>query len=239
MARSFDGSTQYLSHAAAPIAGVPLSMAGWCFKTDAGVSGSMLSIGNSATAARFSMSYSSLEDTIAAAESDAEGTDFATSSGAGANNAWIHCAAVFRSATSRDAYRDGANKGSNTGTNTPLSLDRMFIGQHANSGAGVFFPGYLAEVGLWNIALSDADIADLAKGYPPPAVRRDGLVAYWRLFGRSSPEPDFWGRFDMTLVNAPTQIAHPRIIPIRRPKLVIHPAVVVAGSPWNYYAQAA
>ena len=88
----------------------------------------------------------------------------------------------------------------------------MIIGQEANSTAAQFFPGYLADVALWNIDLSDSDVAALAKGVSPLHIRPDYLIAYWPLAGRHDPEIDRVGGFQMTLVNAPTFISnHPRL----------------------------
>lgn len=41
--------------------------------------------------------------------------------------------------------------------------------------------GDISEVGYWNVALTDADVAVLAKGVSPLLVRPEGLVAYWSL----------------------------------------------------------
>ena len=212
MALSFDGTDDFLSYAAAPVTAVPLSMAGWCYKTDAGASGTLLSIGNSLTVAQFALRYNNVEDAVAISESVLGGFDIAVSSGAGVNNAWVHCAAVFRTSTSRDAYRDGANKGSNTGDNTPLAINQSIIGRQANSDADTFFPGYLADVALWNIDLSDTDVAALAKGVSPLHIRPDYLIAYWPLSGRHSPEIDRVGGFQMTYNSVPVFVSnHPRL----------------------------
>ena len=217
MARLFDdASSQYLSNANAIVTAVPCSMAAWIYKDDAAAAGTILSVGASATTAQMLLFYSSAEDVTARSISVLAGSASATSSGAGSNNAWIHAAGVWRTSTSRDAYRDGVNKGSNATDITPLLLDRTFIGQSANSTGGVFMPGRIAEAAIWNVALSDADVAALAKGVCPLHVRPDGLVAYWPLIGRNDPEPDFVGGYAMTLNAAPTQAAHPRVYNPRR-----------------------
>ena len=213
MARLFDdASSQYLSNANAVVTAVPCSMAAWVYKDDTTNTGAVISIGASATVAHMTLRYNSSEDASAISRSVLAGANAAVSSGAGANNVWTHVAAVFASSTSRAAYRDGGNKGTNATDTTPLLLDRTHIGQEALSGGGNFFSGRIAEAAIWNIALSDADVADLAKGYCPLLVRPDGLVAYWPLIGRASPEPDLIGAFDMTLNAGPTQVEHPRII---------------------------
>jgi hypothetical protein len=62
------------------------------------------------------------------------------------------------------------------------------------------------------VALTDDEAVILSLGYSPVFVRPANLVAYWPLVGRSSPEPDIVGGYDMTLVGSPTVADHPRII---------------------------
>ena len=233
-----DASSQYLSNANAIVTAVPCSMAAWVYKDDDANAGAIISVGASATTANMSLRYNNVEDVTAISRSVLESGDIATSSGAGSNNAWVHAAAVFRTSTSRDAYRDGGNKGSNTAANTPLLLDQTFIGMTADNGSlGTnLFSGRIAEPAIWNIALSDDDLADLAKGYWPPMIRPDGLVAYWPLYGRASPEPDIIGAFDMTLNAGPTQVEHPRIIyPSQREIYKIVAAAVNVPNLMHYY----
>jgi hypothetical protein len=40
------------------------------------------------------------------------------------------------------------------------------------------YEGYLAEVGIWNVVLSDDDIYALSRGAKPTAVQPDYLVHY-------------------------------------------------------------
>jgi hypothetical protein len=55
------------------------------------------------------------------------------------------------------------------------------------------FSGTLAEIGLWDVALSVEEIAALAKGTPPNAFRPDHLKGYWPLPGLSGTEADLSG----------------------------------------------
>ncbi len=71
------------------------------------------------------------------------------------------------------------------------------------------FDGFIGHGALWNVALSDAEIASLANpGVSPLRMRRDSLVAYWPLNGQS-PEIDIVGRKDLTLFGAPTVAEEP------------------------------
>ena len=104
MARAFViASTQYLSHAAALLTAVPMSMSAWVYKDNTTTNCTVLSIGSSTTDADFALRYNSTEDAVARSWSVLGGNNFASSSGAGNINEWTHCAAAIRTAASRDA----------------------------------------------------------------------------------------------------------------------------------------
>lgn len=79
----------------------------------------------------------------------------------------------------------------------------------------------IAEVALWSMALSDADVLALSRGLSPLRMHPEALVAYWPLLGRNSPENNFKSNAAaMSVVGSLSQVAHPRIImPRRRPLL--------------------
>jgi hypothetical protein len=52
--------------------------------------------------------------------------------------------------------------------------------------------GLIAEMAVWNIALADAEVANLAAGLCPLRLQRANLVDYWLhggLVNQASPEP--------------------------------------------------
>lgn len=53
-----------------------------------------------------------------------------------------------------------------------------------------YFDGDIAEAAIWNVALSDAEIAMLAKGLSPLRVRPASLVSYVPMNGAASPVID-------------------------------------------------
>lgn len=70
--------------------------------------------------------------------------------------------------------------------------------------------GDVAHVALWNVALTDDEVASLAAGVSPLRMRRDALIAYWPVGGQS-PEPDVVGGFDLVVTNGPVQSEEPPI----------------------------
>ena len=106
-------------------------------------------------------------------------------------NQWSHVAGVIASTTSRAAYLNGGSKGTNTTSVAPAGMNRVRVGLSSTDGAP--FDGRIAEFAIWNVDLTDAEVAALATGINPMGVRRGSLVGYWPLWGVDSPEPDYTG----------------------------------------------
>lgn len=128
--------------------------------------------------------------------------------------------------------------GTSAGTNTtpsgnmwaPPAGTKTYIGEGYGF-TGRYWDGKLAEIGLWNRALSADDIAALADGFAPALFPR-GLISYWPLMGRISPEPDWFGGQTGTLVNSPTYADHPpKIIRSRRRNRVFPVAAAATFDP--------
>lgn len=136
-------------------------------------------------------------------------------------NTWHHGCAIFAATNDHRIFLDGANKNTSATTVSPSSFTKTLIGAEARSGAiSHYFDGSIAEAAVWNVALSDDEVASLAKGFSPTLVRPDALVGYWPLFGNDSPEPDRWkSRFDMTVTGA-TKADHVRMFAPTRAKVV-------------------
>jgi hypothetical protein len=218
MSRLFDdASSQTLASATAPLTAAPLTMVCWFNSDDIDSHQVLMSLSDTASDNNYFVltirgaSAGDFVQAVVDGSGDADGT--ATTSSGYSANTWHHAAAVFASTTSQAAYIDGGSKGSNTSSAaTPLSVDAFGIGFFNRLSPVQYMSGKIAEAAIWNVALNDAEIAALAKGYSPLLIRPQSLVAYWPLFGNDSPEPDRWkNRYDLTLTNAPTKADHPRI----------------------------
>lgn len=89
---------------------------------------------------------------------------------------------------------DTANAGAGTFTAVNSANCASFIG--AQKFGGSFnnpFPGLIADVAFWNVALTAAEFAALGVGARPYTIRPLALVGYWPVTGIQSPEPDFSG----------------------------------------------
>ncbi len=129
--------------------------------------------------------------------------------GAFATDTWHHVAITEHASDDHRVFLDGGPPTTNAVAVTPAGVDRTTIGRQDDSTPTNAFDGFIGHGALWNVALSDAEIASLANpGVSPLRMRRDSLVAYWPLNGQS-PEIDIVGRKDLTLFGAPTVAEEP------------------------------
>lgn len=130
--------------------------------------------------------------------------------------AWNSVCGVEASTTSRAVYYNGGNKGTDTTSVSLTSLQLTGIGAVVRDTIASAFNGDIAEVGIWNVALTDDEAVTYSKGYVPPCIRPDKLVAYYPLVNDSSTAKDFWdgpsGANNLTWTNSPTVSDHPYVI---------------------------
>lgn len=119
-------------------------------------------------------------DPIAALEY-ATAWKYATSSSGYTVNTWHHVAATFVSSTERSVWIDGGSKITNTDEQDVdfTLLSQILIGIH-KAGSG-FYDGQVAEVAIWDVELTDAQILSLAGGESAENIESDNLRAYWKL----------------------------------------------------------
>lgn len=217
MARNFGGtSSDYLSHGASVVgSGRAMTISAWTKGSD--FSGYPVAAGildNADAAARAII----LIDPSGAAfwqykNGGSEGN--AISSNTTTTGAWAHVVGCEESSSSRFAVLNGdwANRGTNGTSVSAFTQDRTRIG----SALGILaFPGDIAEVGIWDVALTQGEIEALSKGFSPLLIRPGSLVAYWPIIGRASPEIDPVGGYAMTVNGTASASAHPRVIYPRR-----------------------
>jgi hypothetical protein len=217
MARSFTRTNNdYLHISSAVLTSTPITMACWYKVTDITNFHCLMSLTNYVggasghfhmLAARGDVAGDKLEATSYSGASSAALSDIAYTA-----NVWQHGCAVFASATDRRVYLDGGNKGTNATSRNPTSLGFTSIAMLRRDGylQGPV-DGLIAEAGMWNVALTDDEVAILAKGVSPQLVRPGNLVAYWPLIGRYSPEIDLVGGYNLTVDGAVVE-NHPRIL---------------------------
>jgi hypothetical protein len=176
----------------------------------------LISLQNSATASRFGFSYNGTTSPkravqfLAANSAGTTGLQGINVSPVSAGN-WYHAAGVFTNSLSPQAFVNGI-VGSTTGGGsiTPTGIDQILIGAARTTSLTGYYNGSIAEVGIWNAALTAAEIASLAKGMTCDKVRPQSLVFYAPLVRDLIDQK---GGFAITNNNSATVANHPRIYP--------------------------
>ena len=201
-------SSQYLSTASAPVTSVPFTMACWMRPSNAGSVGVQLSLGDIGSNNRY-LIYQSANTIYAAAASSSTLDQSLINNGSPPNNTWGHTAAVFAATNSRQIYFNGTAGTLNTGSVNPTGIDSLLIAGHYADGVYKnFFDGDLAEVGIWNAALTAAEIASLAKGMTCDKIRPQNLVFYAPLVRNLIDQKN---GLTITNNNGATVATHPRV----------------------------
>ena len=124
-------------------------------------------------------------------------------------NEWVHYAGVIQSASNRSLYVRGILQANTT---TPDSVATPFqtFTTGARVGPGAYADSDIAEVGIWSVALTAAEIASLAKGMTCDKIRPQSLVFYTPLVRDLNDQK---GGLALTNNNGATVANHPRIYP--------------------------
>lgn len=204
--RTFDGSTSSITGVLTP--SYPFSVACWFKVANVTADHCLIAITNTASTNYYLALYARgtvAGDPIVAA-AKAGTTSFSATSTSFAANTWQHACAVFNSDSDRRVYLNGGGKGTDATTKTMVGLDITSIGRIMASTPILPTNGTIAEVGMWNVGLTDADAASLAAGFSPLLVRPQGLVFYAPLSGSVRD----WKGLSLT-DNSTTGGEHPRV----------------------------
>jgi len=222
MAYSFNGSTQYLSAAASPLGTGQLgdhTIALWVNGAEAtGARTTPFSISRSTETAGANNPSILIQTAItgsavlyfARANSSAAGTGWLTIEGGAAfTGAWNHVCVTLSGTTGR-LYVNGTEAASSTAASVPTQtgMDRLGVGAFVRGNVLTHFNGRTAEVGIWNVALTAAEIASLAKGFTCDRVRPQSLVFYAPLIRDLH---DIARGLAITNNNTATVANHPRV----------------------------
>jgi hypothetical protein len=199
-------SSQYLSTSSTPVTGYPCTLACWAYK-DLAAGGHLITIGSAGSSC-----FQLLTDNgalVRAGAIDSVGTTGGNAAaGTAATGVWFHAAGTLNSATNRRAWANGVPGGTNSTNITPSGLNRISIGARSRSSVDSYFDGLIAEVGIWNVALTAAEIESLAKGVTCDKVRPQSLRFYAPLIRDLQDVRD---GLTITNTNSATVADHPRV----------------------------
>lgn len=231
MARQFDdGATEYLERDSAPVAVAPFTISCWFNSDDIAARQALVWIGdkdvdNSAWVLQARGDVGG--DPVVFGARQAGGFNVATSSTGFSANTWHHACGVETANNDRAVFIDGGSKGTDVTATTPAGADRVSIAREGDNTPSNYMSGAIAEVAIWNVALSDAEVALLAKGFSPLFIQPHNLVAYWPLI--RDDDNDWIGGFDLAAFNTPTVATHPPLVvhPIRKSLFAFAPILLI------------
>jgi hypothetical protein len=214
MAYLFNGSTQYLSTASSPASGSPMTIAAWVRMTTAAGNSRAVTVGVNGGTHRnqvtFATNFGGQVQAVSVGTSVTASSLFQdTANSVVANGAMVHSCAVFESQSSRIVYANGtAGTQNTTNVGTQNTADTITVGAGWATTIGTYHTGDIAEVGVWNVALTAAEVASLAKGVTCDRVRPQSLVFYAPLI---RDLVDLRGGRAITNNNTATVSTHPRV----------------------------
>lgn len=212
MSRVFVGtSSQRLLVTSTPVTGPPFTMACWGFMTSATTQQCLVSIQSGAndrhTLTNDISARVSANSTVALTS-----VSSVTATNSIVANTWFHAAGVYTASNDRLAYFNGTAGTTDISSSTPSGIAQVMIGARTSSGTpGLFLTGRVAEVGIWNEALTAAEILALAQRASPLLIRPNALVGYWPLGGIFGDSDTCFinSTYNLTPTGSPTFAAHP------------------------------
>jgi hypothetical protein len=210
MAYNFVGaSTQYLFTSSSPVTTTPCTIACWAVRDLTASRGLAFLTSSTNANARFGL-LSTNSFLVAAQAADDVNATAESVVGVASTGTLFHAAGVYTSSTSRTAYADGVAGNANGANINVTGLDRIVIGARfsGTSTVGNAHDGLIAEVGIWNVALTPAEIASLAKGVTCDKVRPQSLKFYAPLIRDLQDVRD---GLTITNTNSATVADHPRV----------------------------
>lgn len=218
MARSFNGSTQYLYRGSGVVTSVPLTMCCWFKKSSLTTDSCLLYVENQSDhtyVGLFARSTAANGNKIQGIVSQSGVGNAVWNGSTYAANEWHFAAIRCNSSTSRAIWYDTTKTSDTTSLTVTSVFDEFAVGRWDHLSPALYFDGAIAEIGCWSAALDDAELEGLSKAYTPDEFTNESRVGYYPLgghYGRN--DSDWWkNKYDLTAFNSPTfDESHCRII---------------------------
>ena len=205
MAYDFNGTNQFLEVGSA-VVNRPCTMAVWAYLDKVILPRDLVSVSSKTALAVLRLNVNGTQFRIA----DQGNVNAVANGGTVSANVWNHYAGVFVSGSSRTPYTNGVAGAENTTTVAAITPTFTNIGAfYAGTATAIqFMDGLIAEVGIWNAALTVAEIASLSKGMICDKIRPQSLVFYAPLVRDLNDQK---GGLTIINTNGATVAAHPRV----------------------------
>ena len=174
MAYDFNGTNQFLEVGSA-VVNRPCTMAAWAYLDNVAGPRDIVSVSSKTALAVLRLNVNTGGQYRIA---DQGNVNAVANGGTVSANVWNHYAGVFVSGSSRTPYTNGVAGAENTTTVAAITPTFTNIGAfYAGTATAIqFMDGLIAEVGIWNAALTASEIASLAKGMTCDKIRPQSLV---------------------------------------------------------------
>lgn len=229
MARLFDdGSNEYLTGSYS-LTGEPFTLAAWVYTDDNAINEVPLSVGDNASGDYCAIQIRGADagDFVWAVTFQGGARDQAITSAGISTNTWHHLCGIFAASNDRRVYLDGSNKGTDASARAAGTINRVTVAVSADNTPFGYFSGRICECAIWDVALTDAEVAILgADGFSPLFVRPQNLVSFWSLI--RTEDQDRVGGYDLAPQNTPSVAAH---APVMYPASPSVPFGVAAAPP--------
>jgi len=172
-------SSQYLSTSTTPVTAAPMTISCWSNHGTYVTNRALVSIETGTTTSIF-LFYIGNDANLYFFVQNSAGT-FGQSGGGliVPTDSWNHCAAVTSASNSRLTYLNGNPSTTDTTNIVPSDIAQIKIGARKTTGSvDLLNNGLIADVGIWNVALTVAEIVSLRKGMACDKVRPQSLVFY-------------------------------------------------------------
>jgi hypothetical protein len=210
MAYAFVSANSQYIHSTSSISqiAVPLTLAVWYQRAARGSNMAFLSHDRTNGIDRYTISAGTSDVTRAtAATPSVPSGNFSTITGENLS-AWNNAVAQYNATNNRVIYLNNNAGTPNTVDTNPSGLNNLDIGVQWNTTLQNYTNGLLAEVAVWNIALSNDDVTALFKGFKAFRVRPQNLVYYVPLIRNIQ---EIKAGLGLTNENTATVTDHPRV----------------------------
>jgi len=234
MARNFDGAaTEILSGSWGGASNVTtLTMACWVDLDSEPASYGVMSVADASTTNNYHAilhSNTVTSGSIAAATFTSAGF-VASIGGFGALSGVTHLAGVWSGTSSRTIYADGVIGTPESSTRTPSGVDTVSIGNSADSTPVGAMNGRAMWPCVWDIALTTAEIAQLAAGVHPYLIHPESILHFWGDMHGTGTETDLIGAGDLTETGTIESAETVVLLPLGGPRFVVSEIAAAGGT---------
>lgn len=176
----FDGTDDY-AETGAIITAAPLTMMCWVKPDSVSGNGIVMFAGDKA-AGIWRAFYLFVGSSGAGSMNTVQDNSFTsagTSAGEIGTSRWVHICGTTESSTDRKFYLDGKLMATGTTSMTPTGIDSFFIGcDYSQASPGNFYNGKIDDIRIYNRALTQAEIQQIAWQRASPLTRRNNFKMF-------------------------------------------------------------